>query len=69
MKINFLVFLLISFAVSAQDQVDVLIRNGRIVDGTGNSWIYGDISIKDGKIMGSENSARFLPRELLMQQG
>jgi N-acyl-D-amino-acid deacylase len=52
MKINFLAFLLISFTVSAQDQVDVLIRNGRIVDGTGNPWIYGDISVKDGKITG-----------------
>ena len=24
---------------------DILIRNGRIVDGTGNPWFYGDIGI------------------------
>jgi N-acyl-D-aspartate/D-glutamate deacylase len=29
---------------------DVVISNGRIVDGTGNPWFYGDIAIKGGKI-------------------
>jgi N-acyl-D-amino-acid deacylase len=29
---------------------DVFIKNGRIIDGTGNSWYYGDVGIKDGKI-------------------
>ena len=31
--------------------VDVLVRNGRIMDGTGNSWYYADIAVKDGKIV------------------
>lgn len=30
--------------------LDVLIKNGRIIDGTGNSWYYGDVGIKDGTI-------------------
>jgi len=30
---------------------DILIRNGKIIDGTGNSWYYGDIAVKDGKIL------------------
>src|SRR5882672_7833235 len=30
---------------------DILIQNGKILDGTGNSWYYGDIAIKDGKII------------------
>lgn len=29
---------------------DVLLKNGRIVDGTGNPWYRADLAIKDGKI-------------------
>ena len=29
---------------------DLLLKNGRIVDGTGNPWYYGDLAVKDGKI-------------------
>ena len=30
--------------------MDVLIKNGKIIDGTGNPWFYGDILLKDGRI-------------------
>src|SRR5215213_4218722 len=36
---------------NAQVKADIIIKNGRILDGTGNSWIKGDIAIKDGKII------------------
>lgn len=45
-------FLLLAFftnSLSAQ-QADVLIKNGRIIDGTGNSWYNGDIAITNEKI-------------------
>ena len=29
---------------------DVVILNGRIVDGTGSPWYAGDLAIKDGRI-------------------
>ncbi|MDE2305825.1 MAG: amidohydrolase family protein, partial [Gammaproteobacteria bacterium] len=29
---------------------DVLIRNGRIIDGTGSPWYAGDVAIRDGRI-------------------
>jgi N-acyl-D-amino-acid deacylase len=29
---------------------DVLIRNGRVLDGTGNPWFPADVAIKDGRI-------------------
>jgi len=31
-------------------QFDVLIRNGRIVDGTGNPWTYADVGVIDDRI-------------------
>lgn len=33
-------------------QYDVIIKNGRIVDGSGNPWYTSDVAIKDGKIAG-----------------
>jgi len=50
MKIKLILLLCCFSTIAAQGQADLLIKNGRIVDGTGNSWVYGDISIKDGKI-------------------
>ena len=43
--------LLVVVAAHAQLSCDLLIKNGKIIDGTGNSWFYGDIAVKDGKIM------------------
>jgi N-acyl-D-amino-acid deacylase len=37
-------------AARSDSPVDVLIRHGRIVDGTGAPWYFGDIAIRDGKI-------------------
>jgi len=42
--------LFISF-YDAKSQYDILILNGKIIDGTGNSWFYGDVGVKDGKII------------------
>ena len=42
-------FLLFAQSVTAQ-QYDILIRNGKIIDGAGNSWFYGDVAVKNGKI-------------------
>jgi len=29
---------------------DLLVKNGKIMDGTGNPWFFGDVAIKDSKI-------------------
>lgn len=44
--------LLVSCATvpGGQGEADLLITNGRILDGTGNTWARGDIAIKDGRI-------------------
>lgn len=50
-RINLLLSLSILGLVSLKAQeADILIQNGKILDGTGNSWFYGDIAIKNGKI-------------------
>jgi dihydroorotase/N-acyl-D-amino-acid deacylase len=36
--------------VDAQEPFDVVILNGRIVDGTGNAWFYGDVALRGDRI-------------------
>lgn len=38
-------------AFSQDDSYDLLIINGRIIDGTGNPWFYADIGVVDDKIV------------------
>src|SRR4051812_29325219 len=47
--LRLLLLLLLSIPVVGQN-FDVLIKNGRIIDGAGNPWFYGDVGIKDDKI-------------------
>jgi dihydroorotase/N-acyl-D-amino-acid deacylase len=39
-----------SAAANDADPYDVLITNGRVVDGTGNPWFYGDVAIRGDRI-------------------
>ncbi len=32
-------------------QIDVLIRGGRVVDGTGNPWFYGDVALSGDRVL------------------
>ena len=55
-KRSSLLGLLVFLALSVQAQMpsqtaDILIKNAKILDGTGNSWFYGDIAIGSGKII------------------
>lgn len=43
--------LFFSALAQAQQTADIIIRNGKIIDGTGNNWYYGDVAIKQGKII------------------
>ena len=38
-------------ARAAEPEYDLVIRNGRIVDGTGNPWFHGDVAITGDKIV------------------
>src|SRR5215475_10820362 len=51
------VFLLLNLStvpMSAQSSdpvYDLVIRNGRVLDGAGNPWILADVAIKDGRFV------------------
>jgi N-acyl-D-amino-acid deacylase len=61
----FLLFSCCCIVVAAQTTVDILITNARILDGTGNSWYYGSIAIKDGKIIKIGNVGNLTAAKLI----
>lgn len=50
MRLALFFLLVFSGSLCAQDSADLLIINGRILDGTGNSWFRGDVAVRKGKI-------------------
>lgn len=64
MRLIILIFVSLPFFVSAQTY-DLVLKGGKIIDGTGNAWFYGDVAVKSGKIvaigkLGGENAATVL---------
>ncbi len=53
-RLVFVVLLLVALVSipvrAAPESYDLIIENGRVVDGTGNPWYYADIGIRDGRI-------------------
>ena len=47
---GFVLLLIPVLAADSPDTYDVVIANGRIVDGTGNPWFLGDIAIRNDRI-------------------
>lgn len=42
--------LAVSSGLAAQETYDVIIRNGRVLDGMGNPWIYADVALRGDRI-------------------
>jgi N-acyl-D-amino-acid deacylase len=48
--IFFILFFSITTFVHSQE-CDILIINGKIIDGTGNNWYYGNVAVKNGRVI------------------
>ena len=46
-----LLWLTASPALAAEPVYDLVIRNGRIVDGSGNPWFHGDVAVRGDRIV------------------
>jgi N-acyl-D-amino-acid deacylase len=55
MKYLALILLTLASCSAAAQDFDVLILNGKVIDGTGNSWRWADVAVKDGKIVSIGN--------------
>jgi N-acyl-D-aspartate/D-glutamate deacylase len=52
LRICFLMSILLASSVEAQEQsFDLVIKNGRVVDGTGNPWFAADVAIRGERIV------------------
>ncbi len=61
--------LLICSTVFTQEPYDLIIKNGKIIDGTGNSWFYADIAVKNGKIAKVGNLAALQSKKTIDATG
>ncbi|HEY0433271.1 MAG TPA: hypothetical protein VGC95_05335, partial [Chitinophagaceae bacterium] len=61
---------LFPYALSAQsDSCDILVVNGRIIDGTGNSWYNGNIAIRNGRILAAGREVMMPARKVVNAAG
>jgi N-acyl-D-amino-acid deacylase len=60
LKIKILsILLLLPALLFAQQHFDIVLKNGKIIDGTGNPWFYGDIGIVKNKIISIGNLSKY----------
>jgi N-acyl-D-amino-acid deacylase len=69
MRFLILILFFIPAALYSQDIYDIIIRNGKIIDGTGNNWYYSDIAIKDGKILSVDKNISMAAKKIIDAKG
>jgi N-acyl-D-amino-acid deacylase len=67
-RISLIILAVLSACGALAQQADLIIKNGRIIDGTGNSWYYGGIAIRDGKIIGVGNISSYSASKIIDAQ-
>jgi dihydroorotase/N-acyl-D-amino-acid deacylase len=60
---------LLALLLAAAGPYDTVVRNGRIIDGTGSPWYSGDIGIRDGRIAAIGNLAGASARRTIDARG
>jgi len=48
---TFVILFILPALLHAQQHFDIILKNGKIIDGTGNPWFYGDVGIIKDKII------------------
>jgi N-acyl-D-amino-acid deacylase len=56
-------------AAAAAAPFDVLIRGGRVIDGTGAPWFYDDVGVRDGRIVAIGELADHAAKEVIEAKG
>jgi N-acyl-D-amino-acid deacylase len=69
MKKLFFLLLFPTACFAQQSTCDILITNGKIIDGTGNNWYYGNIAVKDGKILGIGRNIQYTATKMIDAKG
>ncbi|ODU94900.1 MAG: dihydroorotase [Lysobacterales bacterium 66-474] len=54
---------------AARGEYDLIIRNGRIIDGTGSPWYHGDVAIRGDRIVAIGRLANATARKTIDAQG
>jgi N-acyl-D-aspartate/D-glutamate deacylase len=60
---------IVSAASAAGQEYDVLIRGGRVLDGTGNPWYYADVAITGDRVAALGNLAGATARRVIDARG
>jgi N-acyl-D-amino-acid deacylase len=64
-----IVFALFAQQLPAQQNCDILIKDGKVIDGTGNGWYYADVAVKDGKIISIQKNCTLSAAKLIDAKG
>ncbi|MEZ4898959.1 MAG: amidohydrolase family protein, partial [Saprospiraceae bacterium] len=65
-----MLFILLLCGMTSQGQTyDLIIRHGKILDGTGNPWYTGDLAVRDGEIRTIGNLATASAKEIIDADG
>ncbi|PZR23590.1 MAG: aminoacylase [Citrobacter freundii] len=69
MKWLLLCISLCSLQAFSQQTCDILIENGKIIDGSGNNWYYGSVAVSNGKIVGIGREIPFKGKKTINAKG